>query len=272
MRPRKQNLWLAALVAVVCVVVSGTQAAELKALRVCADPDNLPFSNRQEQGFENHVAALVARDLGVPHTYTWWPQRRGFLRGTLNAMQCDVVIGIPTGHPLVLTTSTYYSSPYVVVSRRQDVLQIASLDDPILNELRIGVYQNSPVDFVLGRQGMVDNVIGYNTFYDGRINYPEKIIEDVISGRIDVAIVWGPAAGYFVGQQTDTLRLAPVEVPRLQKNGEGDAEVFAMSMGVRKTDEPLHTALEAVLKARGDKIRRILQQYGVPLDTQGAGH
>ena len=273
MHPRKLILRLAALVAMACVAVSGTQAAELKALRVCADPDNLPFSNRQEQGFENRLAALVVEDLGIPLTYTWWPQRRGFLRGTLNARQCDVVIGISTGHPLVLTTSSYYSSPYVVVSRRQDALHIASLHDPVLRGLRIGVYQNSPVDFVLGRQGMVDNVFGYNTFYDGRVNYPEKIIEDVGSGRIDVAIVWGPAAGYFVGQRAETLRLAPVEVPRLEGNGEGGAEVFAMSMGVRKTDEPLHTVLETVLKAKGDEIRRILQQYGVPLlDTQGAGN
>ena len=272
MHPRRQILWLAAFAIAACVAVTGAQAAELKALRVCADPDNLPFSNQQEQGFENRIAALVAQDLRVPYAYTWWPQRRGFLRGTLNARQCDVVIGIPTGHPLVLTTSTYYSSPYVVVSRRQDAPQVASLDDPILKELRIGVYQNSPVDFVLGRRGMTENVIGYNTFYDGRINYPEKIIEDVSSGHIDVAIVWGPAAGYFVGQRLDTLKLEPVDVPRLEGSGEGDAEVFAMSMGVRKNDEPLHAVLETVLEAKGDEIRRILQEYGVPLDTRGAGN
>ena len=271
MHPGRQA-WLAMLVAFIGLAVCGAQAAELKALRVCADPHNLPFSNRQEQGFENRLAALVAQDLGIPHTYTWWPQRRGFLRGTLNARQCDVVIGIPTGHPLVLTTGTYYSSPYVVVSRRQDALQVASLDDPILKELRIGVYQNSPVDFALGRRGMTENVIGYNTFYDGRINYPEKIIEDVGSGHIDVAIVWGPAAGYFVGQQPDTLTLEPVEVPRLEADGEGDAEDFAMSMGVRKNDEPLHAVLETVLETQGDEIRRILQQYGVPLDTREAGN
>ena len=272
MHPRKQILWLAVLAIMAGVAVGGTQAAELKALRVCADPVNLPFSNRDEQGFENRVAVLVAQDLGVPLAYTWWPQRRGFLRGTLNARQCDVVIGIPTGHPLVLTTSTYYSSPYVVVSRHQDSLQVASLDDPVLKGLRIGVYQNSPVDFALGRRGMVDNVFGYNTFYDGRTAYPEKIIEDVISGRLDVAIVWGPAAGYFVGQQPDTLTLAPVEVPQFGGDGEGEAEVFAMSMGVRKTDESLHALLETVIETRGNEIRDILQQFGVPLDTQGAGN
>ena len=269
---RKQILWLLMVVAAAGLVVPAAYAEELKALRVCADPDNLPFSNRQEQGFENRIAALVAQELGIPLAYTWWPQRRGFLRGTLNARRCDVVIGIPAGHPMVLTTGAYYASPYVVVSRIQDGLQIASLDDPLLKRLRIGVYQNSPVDFVLGRQGMVDNVIGYSTFYDGRVNYPQKIIEDVTSGRIDVAIVWGPAAGYFVGQQRHTLTLAPVAIPPLEGNGEGEAEVFAMSMGVRKTDASLHAVLETVLGTEGDEIRQILQQYGVPLDTQGAGN
>ena len=269
---RKQILWLLMIVAAAGLAVPAAHAEELKALRVCADPDNLPFSNRQEQGFENRIAALVAAELGVPLVYTWWPQRRGFLRGTLNARRCDVVIGIPAGHPMVLTTGAYYASPYVVVSRIQEDLQIASLDDPLLKELRIGVYQNSPVDFVLGRQGMVDNVIGYSTFYDGRVNYPQKIIEDVTSGRIDVAIVWGPAAGYFVGQQPDALTLAPVAIPPLEGNGEGEAEEFAMSMGVRKTDASLHAVLETVLGTGGDEIRQILQQYGVPLETGGAGN
>lgn len=268
----KQILWLLVIVAAAGFAVPAAPAEKLKVLRVCADPDNLPFSNRQEQGFENRIAALVAGELGILHSYTWWPQRRGFLRGTLNARRCDVVIGIPTGHPLVLTTSTYYSSPYVVVSRRQDSLQIASLDDPLLKGLRIGVYQNSPIDFVLGRRGMVENVIGYSTFYDGRMNYPGKIIEGVVSGHIDVAIVWGAAAGYFVGQRSESLELAPVEVPRLDGNGDDEPQIFAMSMGVRKTDEALRVVLETVLKAKSDEIRHILQQSGVPLDTQGVGN
>ena len=268
MHQRKLFFWLLVLVVMAGVAVAGTESAELEALRVCADPDNLPFSNRQEEGFENRIAALVAAELGIPHTYTWWPQRRGFLRGTLNARRCDVVIGIPAGHPMVLTTSAYYSSPYVIVSRRQDDLTIASLDDPLLNRLRIGVYRNSPIDFVLGQRGIVDNVMGYSTFYDGRTDYPGKIIEGVSSGRIDVAILWGPAAGYFVERHSETLRLAPIEVPALEGNGEDGSEVFAMSMGVRKTDEQLRDVLETVLQAKKDEIRRILQHYGVPLDAR----
>ena len=267
MHRRKQLLWLAGLMVMAAVAIPDTRSAELKALHVCADPDNLPFSNRQEEGFENRIAALVAAELGIPHTYTWWPQRRGFLRGTLNARRCDVVIGMPVGHPMALTTSTYYSSPYVIVSRRQDDLHIASLNDPLFKQLRIGVYRNSPIDFVLGRRGIVENVFGYSTFYDGRTNYPGKIIEGVASGHIDVAIVWGPAAGYFVERQSEILRLAPIKVPALERNSEG-GPVFAMSMGVRKTDERLRGVLETVLKAKKDEIRRILQDYGVPLDAQ----
>lgn len=265
----KRLLWLIVFVVMAALAVSGVQGVEPKALRVCADPHNLPFSNRQAEGFENRIAALVADELGIPHTYTWWPQRRGFLRGTLNAGRCDVVIGIPTGHPMVFTTSAYYSSPYVVVSRFDDGLQIVSLDDPLLKRLRIGVYRNSPIDVMLGRRGIVDNVLGYSTFYDGRTNYPRKIIDGVASGHVDVAIVWGPAAGYFVGQQPETLKLAPIGVPRLQGNDK--AEVFAMSMGVRKTDAPLQAALEAVLETKKDDIRRILRRYGVPLDAWTPG-
>ena len=265
---RRKLLWLIVLGVMTGAAVVGAQSAELEVLRVCADPDNLPFSNRQEEGYENRIAALAAQELGIPLSYTWWPQRRGFLRGTLNARRCDVVIGIPTGHPLVLTTSAYYSSPYVIVSRRQDGRQIVSLDDSLLKQLRIGVYRNSPIDFVLGRRGIVGNVIGYSTFYDGRTNYPGKIIEGVAAGRIDVAIVWGPAAGYFVGQQSETLKLVPIEVPRLQGRDEGEPEVFAMSMGVRKTDEQLHAVLETVINAKSVEVRRILQRYDVPLDAQ----
>ena len=265
---RRKLLWLIVLGVMTGAVVVGAQSAELEVLRVCADPDNLPFSNRQEEGYENRIAALVAQELGIPLSYTWWPQRRGFLRGTLNARRCDVVIGIPAGHPMVLTTSTYYSSPYVMVSRIQEDLQIASLDDPLLKRLRIGVYRNSPIDFVLGRRGIVDNVVGYSTFYDGRTNYPAKIVEGVAAGSIDVAIVWGPAAGYFVELQSQILRLVPIKVPALEGNGEGGTEVFAMAMGVRKTDEQLRAFLEAVLVAKRDEIRHILQHYGVPLDAQ----
>ena len=265
---RRKLLWLIVLGVMTGAAVVGAQSGELEVLRVCADPDNLPFSNRQEEGYENRIAALAAQELGIPLSYTWWPQRRGFLRGTLNARRCDVVIGMPTGHPLVLTTSAYYSSPYVIVSRRQDGRQIVSLDDSLLKQLRIGVYRNSPIDFVLGRRGIVGNVIGYSTFYDGRTNYPGKIIEGVAAGRIDVAIVWGPAAGYFVGQQSETLKLVPIEVPRLQGRDEGEPEVFAMSMGVRKTDEQLHAVLETVLNAKSVEVRRILQRYDVPLDAQ----
>jgi mxaJ protein len=237
------------------------RAADMKELRVCADPENLPFSNQQREGFENHLADLVARELGASVTYAWQPQRRGFVRGTLDAERCDLIIGVPTGYDLVLWTKPYYRSTFVVVSRQERGLHIASLDDPSLRRLRIGVHQNSPVDIMLGHRGLVDNVVGYSIWYDGKERYAGKIIEDVVAGKIDVAIVWGPAAGYFVQQQPQLLAMEPITVPR-PDNG---SAVYTISMGVREGDERLKTQVEEVISTKQAEMRQILERYGVPL-------
>jgi mxaJ protein len=232
--------------------------------RVCADPDNLPFSNRQLQGFENHIATLMAREFQASPTYTWQPQRRGFVRGTLDAKRCDVIIGVPTGYGLVLWTKPYYRSTFVVISRQDRNLQVTSLDDPVLRRLRIGVHQNSPVDIGLGLRGIVMNVVGYSIWYDDQERYPAKIIEDVTAGKLDVAIVWGAGAGYFVQQQAEVLRMQPITVPRPGGNGNQAVE-YTISMGVRKTDTHLKDRLDAVLSKKQAEIRQILERYGVPL-------
>ena len=237
------------------------RAADMKELRVCADPDNLPFSNQQLQGFENHIAALVARELGTSISYTWQPQRRGFVRGTLNAERCDLIIGVPTGYDLVLWTKPYYRSTFVVVSRKERGLHIASLDDPGLKQLRIGVHQNSPADIMLGNQGMVHNVVGYSIWYDGKERYAGEIVEDVAAGKIDVAIVWGPAVGYFVQQQSAVLAMEPIAVPR----PDDGSTVYTISMGVREADEPFKAQVEEVISKKQGEIRQILEKYGVPL-------
>jgi mxaJ protein len=237
--------------------------ADMQALRVCADPDNLPFSNQQLEGFENQIAALVAGALGTSVTYAWQPQRRGFVRSTLNAKRCDVILGVPTGYELVLWTHPYYRSTFVVVSRKERGLHIASLEDPSLRHLRIGVHQNSPVDILLGDQGLVQNVIGYSIWYDGQDRYAGKIIEDVVTGKIDVAIVWGPGAGYFVKQQPEVLAMEPIRVPRPD---DGSA-VYAVSMGVREGDNQLKARVEEVITTKQTEIYQILENYGVPLVT-----
>jgi mxaJ protein len=245
------------------------QGEEKKQFRVCADPENMPFSNQQLEGFENKIADLVAKELGATPTYIWWGQRRGFVRNTMKATlkeaRCDIVIGVPEGYDLVRWTKPYYRSTYVFVYPKGKGLQIKSLDDPVLRRLKIGVhligddYTNPPPVHELAKRGIVDDVVGYNTFYS-RENPPSRIIDAVASGEIDVAIVWGPAAGYFAKQQRIPLELVPVPSEK------GDLPfTFGISMGVRQGDEALKAQLEMVLDRKQAGIRKILEDYGVPL-------
>src|SRR5438093_3776204 len=246
-----------------------------KQFRVCADPENLPFSNRRLEGFENKIASLIAKELGASPSYVWWGQRRGFIRNTMNASlkeaRCDVVIGVPQGYDLVRTTKPYYRSTYVFVYPKGKGLEIRSLDDPVLKKIKIGVhlfgddYTNPPPVHELSKRGIVDNVVGFDTFYSAQ-NPPGKIIEAVATGKIDVAIVWGPAAGYFVAHQHIPLEVVPVP------SGKTDLPfAFDISLGVRKGDETLRAQLEQILEKKQVEIRKILIDYGVPLLDQKAG-
>jgi quinoprotein dehydrogenase-associated probable ABC transporter substrate-binding protein len=237
--------------------------------RVCSDPDNMPFSNRRLEGFENKIADLVAKDLGATTTYTWWGQRRGFIRNTMNATlqegRCDVVIGAPEKYDLVRTTTPYYRSTYVFVYPKGKGPAIRSLDDPALAKLKIGVhllgddYTNPPPVHELAKRGIVDNVVGFSTFYSDA-NPPSAIIDAVAKGRVDIAIVWGPVAGYFAARQAVPLHV--VAVP----SGKSDLPfAFDISMGVKPGNEALRTRLEQVIARRHVEIARILQDYGVPL-------
>lgn len=262
------HLWII-LLGMWVLGTSSASAGETEKFRVCADPENLPFTNRRLQGFENKIADLVAEEFGASPTYIWWGQRRGFIRNTLNATlkeaRCDVVMGVPKGYDPVLSTKPYYRSTYVFVYPKNKGLQIQSLDDPVLRRLKIGVhllgddYTNPPPVHELGRRGIVDNVVGYSTFYSEE-NPPSRIIEAVTTGEIDVAIVWGPVAGYFAKKQHVPLEL--VSVP----SGEGDLPfAFDISMGVRRGEEALRVQLEAALDKNRAEIRKILKDYGVPL-------
>ena len=204
-------------------------------LRVCADPNNLPYSNQRGEGFENRLAQLVADDLHLRLEYTWWAQRRGFVRNTLRAGRCDVIMGVPTGFDPVLVTRPYYRSTYTFVTRRTGP-HIASFDDPALRRLRVGVQivgdesANSPPVAALTRRGIVENVTGYTVLGDYREpNPPSRIVRAVADGQVDVAIVWGPLAGYFAKRSSVPLRVEPVspEIDRL-----------LASYGVPRADTP----------------------------------
>ena len=243
--------------------------ADERVLRVCADPNNLPFSNEREEGFENRIAELIAADLGARLEYTWFAQRRGFIRNTLRAGLCDVVMGVPAGFELASTTRPYYRSTYVFVTREDRKLQIESLDDPALVRLEIGVhvigddYTNPPPLHALGRRKIIQNVAGYSLFGDyAQPNPPARLVEAVAKKEVDVAIVWGPFAGYFGRKQDVPLTLTPVS-PEIDRPFL--PFVFDIAMGVRRGEKQFHEELEHVLDRREDEIDRILADYGVPV-------
>ncbi|MBB4366131.1 mxaJ protein [Bradyrhizobium sp. CIR48] len=244
-------------------------AAPNGTLRVCADPNNLPFSNNTEAGFENKLASMVAEALGRSVSFTWWAQRRGFIRNTLKTEKCDVVIGVPSGYELVETTKPYYRSTYVFVSRQDAHLDLSSLLDPRLHRLVIGVHlvgdegNNPPPAQALGELGIVDNVRGYSIYGDYRqANPPARLIEAVARGEIDVAAAWGPLAGYFSGHSRVPLTVTPIQ------DGERFAPQqfeFAISMGVRKGDRALRDQLNAYIDEHRSEIAALLRSYGVPM-------
>ena len=243
------------------------------ALRVCADPNNLPFSNSRGEGFENRLAELAARDLHTTVAYTWWPERRGFLRNTLDARACDVVMGLPPGLRGAETTRPYYRSTYVFVSARRRHLAIRSLDDPRLRHLRIGVqmigddFANSPPAHALSERGHTRNIVGYSVLGDySQPNPPARIVEAVARGDVDVALVWGPTAGYFAARQTVPLDITPASspAPRLQPFS------FDVAIGVRRGDAERRAALDSFIRRRRQDIDRLLAEYRVPrVDAKG---
>jgi mxaJ protein len=242
--------------------------AAARELRVCADPNNLPFSNARGEGFENRIMAILARDLDATVATTWWAQRRGFLRNTIRAGLCDIVPGIPSNMEMLRTTEPYYRSTYVWVSRAADSLAPRSLDDPVLRRLTIGVQivgddgSNTPPAHALSRRGHIGNIRGYSLYADyGQPNPPARIVEAVAAGEVDIAAVWGPLAGYFATRQAVPLNLAPV---RPQIDGPRLPMVFDISMGVRREDEALAQELDAALARNRTTIDVVLEEYGVP--------
>jgi mxaJ protein len=244
-------------------------------LRVCADPNNLPFSNQRGEGFENKLAELLAQDMGERVEYTWWAQRRGFFRNTLKAGACDVVMGVPSGFEMALTTKPYYRSTYVFLSRKDRHLDVKSFDDPILKKIRIGVQiigddmSNAPPAHALTRRNIIDNVKGYTLYGDySQHDPPARIVDAVTKGDIDLAIVWGPLAGYFAKQSRVPLNVVPV-APQIDQPFL--PFVFDISMGVRRGDQDLRDRVEQILEKRRPEIDRILEDYRVPRVDQEKG-
>ncbi len=243
-------------------------------LRVCADPNNLPYSNQQQQGFENALAKLAASDLGMNVSYFWFPQRHKFFRNTLQAGVCDVVMEVPSGIDVASTTIPYFRSTYVFVSRQDRNLRIESFDDPRLKDLRIGVHvtgendEAMPTTTALIKRGLVRNLDGYSIF--GKLseqNPGADIVQAVANGAIDVAVVWGPLGGYFARHSSAPLVTTPVCA------APADRQLplsFDISMGVRPGNEALRDKLNQFIVRHRSEIRQLLDSYAVPLlSTRG---
>jgi mxaJ protein len=244
-------------------------------LRVCADPNNLPFSNKRGEGFENKLAELLAKDLDSKVEYTWWAQRRGFFRNTLKAGVCDVVMGVPSSFEMAATTAPYYRSTYVFVYRKGRGLQVGSFDDPVLHSVRVGVQlvgddgADTPPAHALAARGVIQNVHGYTLYGDySRENPPARIVEAVAKGEVDVAVVWGPLAGYFAKRARTPLEVVPVtpqvDLPFLPF-------VYDISIGFRRGDDTFKAELEQFIERRRPEIERILDEYGIPRVAKNDG-
>jgi mxaJ protein len=242
--------------------------APVQELRVCADPNNLPFSNARREGFENRLVEQIAADLGMKVRYVWWAQRRGNVRQTLNAELCDVIPGVGSTLEMLATTRPYYRSTYMFVTRSDRKLALTGLDDPRLKTLRVGVQMigddgsNTPPAHALARRGIGSNVRGYMVYGDySQVNPQARIIESVVRDEIDVALVWGPVAGFFARRSPTPLDLVPV-TPWL--DGPLLPMEFDVSMGVRKGDQIHRRPLDEWLAKNRQKVDGLLREFGIP--------
>jgi mxaJ protein len=263
-----------AVVAALALPASRGTAQELQTnqlkpgvLRICADPDNMPLSNQKGEGFEQKIAELIGKEWNTKIEYAWWPVRRGFFSRALNGRYCDVAIEAPAGLDMAGVTKPYFRSGYVFLTRKDSGLDVTSLADPRLKKLKIGVNllhsdaENTPPAMALSRYGVVGNLTGYSTFYtdDDR---PEDIVEAVANKEVDIAIVWGPLAGYFAQKSPVPLVL----VPLAERDSLSDFPFrFNIAMGVRRRDHELRDSLDALLARKQPEIQAILKQYNVPV-------
>jgi mxaJ protein len=273
MKWREALLAAAALIAVLPAWAQEA-AVERKALRVCQDPNNLPFSNTSGAGIENRIAEVFGKALGLPVTYYSFPQRLAFIRNTLRFklpgedFPCDIVMGVPVGFDQVSVTQPYYRSTYALVfASGRGLDQVKSnedflkLDKSKLDALRIGVYDRSPASAWLSKHDLVESGVPYKIMNADPGQYPGEIIErDLAAGKIDVAIVWGPIAGYFA-KRLSSPRLTVVPL----KSEPGVQFDYQVAMGVRYGEREWKQQVEGLIKSKQAEIQAILQEFGVPL-------
>ncbi|HZR04409.1 MAG TPA: quinoprotein dehydrogenase-associated putative ABC transporter substrate-binding protein [Candidatus Udaeobacter sp.] len=262
------SLTRAAFLFVCCAgFVTSVAAQQSHVLRVAADPNNLPFSNQRKEGFENKIAELLARELNCKLEYHWHAQRRGFFRETLKSGDVDLVVGVPAHFDMALTTAPIYRSSFVFVARADRQLHITSLDDVQLPKLKIGVQLigndgvDTPPAQAVAARGLVQNVRGYTLYGDyTRENPPAQIMDAVVQGDVDLAIVWGPLAGFYAKRSRVALEIVPVQ----PQKDHALYFAFDIAIGVQKQNRALKDKIDNVLAAHHDEIESILDAYNVP--------
>jgi quinoprotein dehydrogenase-associated probable ABC transporter substrate-binding protein len=262
------GIWLAALCIALIALAPGAARAQAvsdlvqrSALRVCADPANLPFSNKERQGFENKLADLLAGKLGVPVLYTWFPQATGFVRNTLGARSCDIIMGYAQGDELVQNTNAYYRSAYALLYPAGSSLEgIDTLADPRLKDKHIGVVAGTPPASILAANGLMAGAKPYRLMVDRRHENPaEEMIGDIEAGKIDAGLLWGPIGGYYAKQHGGKVKIVPL------LKDKGSRMTFRITMGVRPTDQDWKRQLNDFIAKHQHEINAILLDYGVPL-------
>jgi quinoprotein dehydrogenase-associated probable ABC transporter substrate-binding protein len=231
------------------------------ALKVCADPNNLPFSDEKREGFENKIAELIGAELGRPVDYVWFPQVIGFVRNTLRAHLCDLVMGTVAGDQIMQTTNPYYFTTYVMLYRSDKGLAFEDLDDSRLKTLRLGVVGGTPPSDLLVRYDLMSHTKPYALSVDTRFESPTyEMVHDVVQGTIDVGFLWGPIAGYYRTHDALPLTLVPLKsepgVPRI---------AYHIAMGVRANEPEWRRRVNGAILKHQPEITAILRDYGVPL-------
>ena len=233
-------------------------------LRVCADPSNMPFTDESGKGFENRLAELVAEKTGRKSVaYTWFPMATGFVRNTLRANRCDIIMGYAQGDELVQNTNAYYRSTYVMVYKKDSGLDgVETIEDPRLADKRIGIVGGTPPSTNIAAAGLLKKAKNYPLMVDTRFlpSMAEVMIKDMLDGVIDVAILWGPMAGYYARESKADLTVVP-----LVKEKTGSRMMYRITMGVRPSDQEWKRTLNQVIRENQEEINKILLEYNVPL-------
>ncbi len=239
-----------------------TDLVDRSALRVCSDPANLPFSNQKGEGFENRLADLIGKKLGLPVFYTWFPQVTGFIRNTLRLRKCDLVMGYAQGNELVQNTNHYYRSVYVLLYRSESELAgVDNLDDPRLQDKSIGIIARTPPATIMALNGLMGKAKPFHLVVDRRYTSPgERMVREISEGVLDAGLLWGPIGGYYA-KRSDV----PITVVPLVKESKGPRMAYRITMGLRPNEPEWKHQLNALIAAHQQEINTILLDFGVPI-------